>query len=229
MRPIYMRPEETVRFHQVCWDERVAARKAADVAKRIAQLDDTYQRSIGRLGTCYPRWPFARLDNPAFRSRVSPVFLAAVEGYVPQEDGSLVLSGFTGCGKTSLVCARIDDELRRAKEATVPGKTGSFLGFAFITGPELVQSRRQTRLGSGKEAELVDLAMSIELLILDEVGFEASNEIVFDVLDRRLRTLSPTILTTGLRPKEFRERYGDATWRRIAEQGAVFEDWKTDG
>jgi len=203
----------------------LAARKAKDVELRRAALDAEFQRSMARERTFPPQWPFARLDNQEFCKRVSKVLLVAAKHYSPCEDGNLVLSAPTGRGKTSLALALLYALIERAKAATEPGKTGEFLEFAFVTAPELVQSRRQTKLGSGDEAPLVAVAMSVGLLVLDEIGFELSSEVVFDVLDRRLRALRPTILTTGMKPKEFRERYGDALWRRAAEQGAVIEDW----
>jgi len=217
-----------IRFHQPCWEAHIAELQARDVEKRRTALDERFQLSVSREGTFFPRWSFARLSNPEFRSRVSPALLPAFENYRPKEDGNLFVLGPTGDGKTSLSVAHVYDSLERAKAETVPGKTGVMVDFAFITAPELVQSRRQTRLGSNAEARLVRLAMDVELLILDEVGFELESEVVFDVMDHRLRALRPTILTTGQRQKGFRKRYGDALWRRVAEQGAVFEDWETE-
>lgn len=224
----YFATAKPIRFHPACWESHLAEAAAEDVAKRRASLDDRFERAISREGTFFPRWPFARFSNAEFRSRVSPALLPAFENYRPKEDGNLFVLGPTGDGKTSLSVAHVWDSIERAKAETVPGKTGAMLDFAFITAPELVQSRRQTRLGSGAEAKLVRLAMDVELLILDEVGFELESEVVFDVMDHRLRALRPTILTTGQRQKEFRKRYGDALWRRVAEQGALFEDWEPD-
>jgi hypothetical protein len=38
-------------------------------------------------------------------------------------------------------------------------------------------------------------------------------------VDARYSAVLHTIITTGLRPVEFRKRYGDACWRRLTEQG----------
>ena len=44
-------------------------------------------------------------------------------------------------------------------------------------------------------------------------------DVGFYVVDARYSQQRPTIVTSGLRPDAFRERYGDAMWRRLTEKG----------
>jgi hypothetical protein len=155
---------------------------------------------------------------------------ATVQRY--QLDRSLVLMGPTGCGKTSAVMATLRriaaDEVPRVL-ASKPGTEPSALlerlrGLAWIDGFALAKARRETPLGRG-EAELVALAFEAPILVLDEVGFEPLNEVVFEVADRRYREGAITIVTSGQTPAGFAARYGDACWRRLSEQAAVISEW----
>lgn len=209
--------------------ELAASRAKADLAQRLRGIAGNFHRYSGwddaSATSKLPRWSFARLDNPAFRKRVSKRLLTAVERY--QGDKNLVISAATGSGKTALVTAWLYRELDRANAATTADK--AFIrGFAFVTGPDLAQARKQLRLGAG-EAPMITAACDASLLVLDELGFEAQTEAVFDVIDDRYRQGKPTMVTTGLRSAEFRARYGDALFRRLAEGGAVVEDWGAGG
>jgi DNA replication protein DnaC len=93
----------------------------------------------------------------------------------------------------------------------------------FVSGLELSGARRRARIGA--ESELVRAAIASDLLLLDEIGFEPPGEELPFVVDARYRQKRPTVVTTGLRVVEFRARYGDALWRRLAEGGAVVEAW----
>jgi DNA replication protein DnaC len=139
--------------------------------------------------------------------------LSVLERWSPQR-GNLVLSAPTGRGKTAGLVAWAA-RAHASESAPVIG---------FVSGLELAGARRRARLG--EEAETVERALRCDVLFLDELGFEPAAEEPFLVIDSRYRAGHPTVVTTGLRPAAFRERYGDALWRRLAEGGAVVEDFQ---
>jgi len=222
-------------FHPECWTNFEAEqRESRDRHLRSAQesIRDSFGYCAERPGLAQrvgglPVFPFADLANAEFRRRASRKILGALERY--KFDVRLMISGPTGCGKTSGIVARLnksrDDAVVAAKPSTGPGGSPPVFRprFFFLSGYELVSARRNWKLG--EESPVITLAKDVELLILDELGFEPLSELPFEVLDHRYRSQRVSIVTTGLKPAEFRTRYGDAAYRRIAEGGAVIEDW----
>lgn len=181
-----------------------------------------YGRGYEEPLTHPPYWEWARFENESFRKRSSRKITSAVERWSPSE-GGLIVSGPTGRGKTGAIVAWLyrmrDGAIAKARA----GEKASIVPFAFVSGPELSGSRRRWKIG--QEAPIVRHAIKHGVLFLDEVGFEPLSEELFFTIDHRYRLGAPTVITTGLRPKEFRDRYGDALYRRVAEGGAVVEDW----
>ncbi|HEY0464995.1 MAG TPA: ATP-binding protein [Polyangiaceae bacterium] len=150
------------------------------------------------------------------------MIVEAVERWKP-ENGSLILSARPGAGKTAACVAKLCQLRAQAEKAFDPRLLPSFL---FTTAAQLSGARRQQRFGTG-ESYLVDQAMQRDLLVLDEIGFEPIDGVSFEVIDTRYRKQRPTLVTTGLAPAEFAQRYGSAVWRRLTESGAVVEDHGT--
>src|SRR5690606_9469681 len=90
--------------------------------------------------------------------------------------------------------------------------------FAWTTGHALVRARREHGLGDG-DAPLIAQAMRASVLVVDELGAEPASEVPFEVVDWRYASGLPTLITSGLTSTGFRERYGDALWRRLTEHG----------
>jgi len=226
-------------LHPTCWEiireerarEREAQREAA-IAARMKHVSDRFDyysagHVLGRDGhrLCHPpSWSYARFDNPEFRRRASKKIVAAVERWDPEKVPTLLLAAPTGRGKTGATLAWLyrhrEQQLELAKAGDEKAHIASFM---FVTGPELAVARRNSELGS--ESPLITHALDIGLLILDELGFEKLTEVPFEIIDHRYRKQMVTVVTTGLRPAEFRARYGDAMYRRLAEPGAVVEDF----
>lgn len=205
-------------FHEDCAQkifEGRRARAAEDIAERFERC------ALGPDGfdAQLPTWPYARFDNAAFRQLASPTILAALEPWKPT-DGNLVLSARTGAGKTAGTVAllhRLRSDAERACDLRILPR------FLFVTAALLGGARRQQRLGTG-ESRLIEHAMDSELLVLDEIGFEALDGVSFELIDTRYRKQRTTVITTGLPPADFAQRYGSAVWRRLTEAGAVVED-----
>ena len=227
------RGDEQHMVHVACWEGYVESRqRRLETARKSIVRSFLYQAEHDHLEQRVggmPMWPHARHDNPEFLRRASVKIARALAKYSFADGLSLVVSGKTGTGKTSLVtatlrrwCAEAEASVRLPASDPDAQLAHFAPRFFFVTGPELVNARRNWRIGH--EAPIVDEAKRIPLLIIDELGFEPLSEIPFEVVDHRYRQQSITIVTTGLDPKAFRDRYGDALFRRLTENGALLED-----
>ncbi len=115
----------------------------------------------------------------------------------------MVFSGPSGAGKTSLACACLRERIPHG---------------LFVSAIKLGTARIQHSAGDG-EAALVQRAMTVPLLLLDEVGGEqkTATNAVKDVIFARYDADLPTWITTGFRLSQLAEMYGDGTSRRLTE------------
>lgn len=205
-------------FHPACFEalDRARSSRLADVAWRFERCADGPEGFRAQL----PSWPHARFNNQKFLELASPKIIDALKVRQSTERSNLVLSAKTGTGKTAGTVALVHEFRRQAELAFNPKLVPWFL---FTTASQLNNARKQVKFGTG-ESYLVERAISADLLILDEVGFEALDGVVFEVINERDYNHAPTIVTTGLQPVEFAHRYGSAAWRRLTETGDVIED-----
>jgi hypothetical protein len=181
-------------------------------------VEDDQYRFKGPLK--FPNWEWARFSNEEFRRRVSPTILRALEAWSPDRDGSIVITGPTGRGKSSCPVAWVWREHDRMLERVEAGENLGF-SFAWITGYELSGARKRSPLG--EESRLVQHAMDVPLLFLDEVGTEPACEELFAVLDARYRGQLVTVLTSPLEPKALATTIGGGAYRRLLERGALID------
>jgi hypothetical protein len=236
----------TAAFHPACWDTHCTERsekeaeererwRARELKQRIDELEKRFAYHMSGnvsggegYGICHPpSWPYARFDNAEFRARSSKKIVGAVEKWDPKKLPTLLLCAPTGKGKTAALLAWLwryrDQQIERLRAGEEKVWITSFV---FATGPEFAVARRNAALGD--EAPLVRHALDCGILIMDELGFEKPSEVPFEIVDHRYRKQGVTVVTTGLRPKEFRTKYGDAMYRRLSESGAVLEDFPSE-
>jgi DNA replication protein DnaC len=166
-----------------------------------------------------PRVPWTELDDPELAARVHPSLLRFARRHDPDVHGSALLLGPSGCGKTLATNALL---FRLAATARGDRSGQAVEGLArslWTTAHELTRARREHQLGRG-EAQLVDRARYASVLFLDEIGFEPSDTIIFDLIDWRYAKRRPTIATSGLRRADFALKYGDAMFRRLIGEGS---------
>lgn len=201
-------------------EEKDRQRQAAQERARILARAEQGPRTA-------PDWQWARVGSEGFEKAVrSKRYRAAAARWKP-EAGNLVLLGPTGCGKSTTAIAilwRLKDEALAeayAQKTFQPCRlTESALWCAAY---DLTRARKEHPLGQG-EAPLVERACGATLLVLDDLGNEPVDTVVFEVLDARYQAGRPVIVTSGFSPEGLRERYGDALWRRCAERGTVLEE-----
>lgn len=121
-------------------------------------------------------------------------------------DGSLLLRGPTGVGKTHLSLAIAGDVMAR--------------GYSVVYGPVQKLLHRLEREHFGRaDGSSEDIMTGCDLLILDDVGTEFSSSFytsaLYNIINERMLEGKPTIISTNLNQKELSERYGEQIASRI--------------
>lgn len=154
--------------------------------------------------------------------------LRIVQGHYKRADGSLMLLGPTGVGKTAIATAcalRVLDLGLRGKLDRDAMKFA--VGIRFVSALDMARVREDTRLGV--KPPLMLEAERATLLILDEIGFEKRGTdptIVRDLMWDRARCGKPTIITSGKTRAQLENvstGYGQPMIRRIEEVGMVID------
>jgi DNA replication protein DnaC len=227
--------------HELCIKKDKAEREQREIERRLEQEKRDLERykayfengvasALARL----PPWAWADVDSPKFTEAVADEKLRAMAHNWTPDDGSLLLLGPTGIGKTSSVIATIrrhardyHPELKGSQDSiyedlhywTPPHyPLGIFSQLLWTKGAAVAFARRNAPLGS--EPELLMKAKAASLLIIDDATQEPIGDGgLFEVIDHRYEHHKPTIVTTGLSRTAFRERYGDALDRRLTQEG----------
>lgn len=166
-----------------------------------------------------PRFADVTFDSYPHSPATAPL-LEAVRGWVvaPVRE-SLLLAGSYGVGKTGLaICAF------RARVATTHCEA------LFLTTPALLDRIRETYnqervSGVSGEADVMDAAKSVALLVLDDLGVERVTDWVaeklFSLINHRHDYQLATIYTSNLSAKEMANHLGERTAQRIGEMCQV--------
>ena len=127
---------------------------------------------------------------------------------IAKTDNSLILRGNTGCGKTHLAVAMIENK--------------NYHDVRFITVPDLLLKIRSSfNNPSGvNEDEIIREYSEIPILVLDDLGAEKTSEFaittLYIILDRRIRDCRKTIITTNLSKEEIEATFGARIASRLA-------------
>ena len=146
-------------------------------------------------------------------------FTGQIQDYIGamQNDPNLMLTGGTGSGKTTIACAIL-------KEYMYAGNRDC----EFVTVPDLLLEIRSTfqKDSTVHEKDVIDRYTKADLLVLDDLGSEKVSEFALQsfylILDRRIRDMKGTIVTTNLTIAEVKENYG----ARIASRLGAFRSFK---
>jgi DNA replication protein DnaC len=129
----------------------------------------------------------------------------------------LLLMGKEGTGKTHIAVALLKEVLQRG-----------FKGLYWNV-PELFLELRRIISGQSEEneAELLDRARGVDLLVLDDVGAERTSEFVMDrlyvIINGRYENETATIITTNRTLDELRQQLGPRITSRICEMCVPIE------
>lgn len=187
--------------------DREAARQAALRASLEASLAQTAipARFVGRTLDNYR----AETDGQRNALEICRAFACNFDRHL-KVGTSLVMSGLPGTGKSHLAGAIL--------QAILPRHVG-----IYVTLMDLIRMVRETwrRDSETSESELLARLQNVPLLVIDEIGMQYGTDgeraIVFDVLDRRYRSMKPVILMTNLGKDDFRAAVGERVFDRLTE------------
>ena len=151
-------------------------------------------------------------DQQAYR-QMSGIFQACREyaARFRKDSPSLLLKGGTGLGKTHLSLAIAG----RALEKGYGVIYGAAQAFAVS-----LEKERFERTDSDQDEDTQAQLISCDLLILDDLGMEFPsayvNASLYYILDTRILTKRPTIISTNLSLPELEKRYGERLVSRLS-------------
>jgi len=184
-------------------------------------LKENSLKRVNKLGSAAPP-RFEELQLAYYPEANRPHMRGILEycrGYAEDfsgDSGNLLLRGPVGVGKTafSMAIARAVTER----------------GFHVVYGPvqQLLHQLENEHFGRA-EGDSEELMSGCDLLILDDLGSEFTGPFyttaLYNLLNTRIITGSPTVISTNLSPKQLTERYGEQIASRITGlfQPLVFE------
>lgn len=182
-----------------CWD-------CSRTNEARALENDRRGRSLASIPR---RYDWARLGSTELLERVrarEPLETIAKKVLASQR---VVFAGTSGAGKTSLAIACLRERVPHGE---------------FMTAMKLSMARIQSKAGDGEPSD-VERAMTVPLLVLDEVGREAKtmHNAVMDVIWARVDSELPTWITTGFKSTELATMYGDGMLRRLTEGATIIQ------
>ena len=191
--------------------------RAASEAAGIPETTDAQERHL-KLRHVLEQLPAGmhRATRQELESRIEERLLRAVLGW-HWGSGNLVLTGATGCGKTSAAAHLVR---RLCFEGAIEGRQPFELAtmIRWQSCRDLSEIGRETRLGTGTP-EAVQRCQYARLLVLNDVGLTDDRNTLERVLDARYERGWPTITTTGLGSDQLEQTFGDALCRRFLECG----------
>ncbi len=154
-------------------------------------------------------------DDPAAHKRMTLILgriRQFAESFRPGESESLVLFGGTGLGKTHLSSAAAATVIENGHDVCYVSAVSLISDFEF--------NRFGNRsAGSSEDGRDTDRYYDCDLLIIDDLGTEITNQfttsVLYDLINTRITRHRSTIISTNLTQEDFRRRYWDRITSRV--------------
>ena len=131
------------------------------------------------------------------------------ESFKGKGSDNLLLMGDTGLGKTHISSAIAKRIIQRGYDVYYVSAINMLSGFEY----------QRFGTASSPQIESPDRLFESDLLIIDDLGTEISNQfsisVIYNLINTRLNTGKPTIISTNLSRNELRQRYCDRITSRI--------------
>jgi hypothetical protein len=157
----------------------------------------------------------------------------ALGGHWKRSDGSLLVVGPTGAGKTTCIRGAALRILELVASKPMDPKFVRFAcGIRFVSALDLararstIASRHSTAPALERAARTLHDAEAATLLLLDEIGSESSGfdpSAVRDTIEFRYRHRRPMLCTSGKTIAQLVDRYGEAAARKAWASGRVVD------
>lgn len=191
----------------------------ADQAEKQNQRQQNLQEAF-QASRISPRFRDRTFENFSLTAENRVAYEASVGFQVGPEGMGLLFHGPCGIGKTHLAAA-------------IANRLMGKMELLYISCPDLLLELREAFQGKRVENKL-NIAKSIPLLFLDDIGAEKPSEWVqetlFVLLNYRYEHQLPTILTTNFSLKELSIRLGDRIVSRISQMCRCIKfegiDWR---
>lgn len=164
--------------------------------------------------------------DPAAHRRMQQIYTMMkqyAEGFVPGASGSLVLFGGTGLGKTHLSTAVARTVLDLGHDVFYTGAVNMLSDFEY---------QRFGNSMTGDAGQDTSRYFSCDLLIIDDLGTEVTNQfttsVLYNIINTRLNKKKATIISSNLSQADFRQRYWDRITSRVLGEYAVLPFLGTD-
>ena len=185
--------------------------------ERLAQEQAKEQRyrELIRLANIPPKWKGVTFDNsdPDLNPRAFKLAKRYAEKFNAQSPSLVFYSPGNGTGKTHLVACIANHILHEKR-----------LPILFKKARDLMLDIRRTFSDRGEltEADILDRVLSVQLLVLDDVGVDPTSQWLqatyWTVFDRRLEWQLPVVITTN---KPLEAPQGEVSLTDRIGQGAV--------
>ena len=120
---------------------------------------------------------------------------------------SVLFFGDTGLGKTHLSLAIAGAALEKG------------LGVVYSPAQNLIQKLEKEHFSYNSDTPILDDVLDCDLLILDDLGTEFltaySHSLIYNIINSRILTAKPTIISTNLTMEELAEKYNNRVASRI--------------
>ena len=175
---------------------------------RLVVPGDTVTVLLDEQPEGFPAEPLPGVSDSQrdYRRRARDVCLRDCDEFPENRRRNLLLTGNTGLGKTFLLNCMANRLYARG------------VGVSYLTAYRMLSAMRESVMG--QDSEPFDMMLTSDVLIIDDLGSEpiyrnVTVEMLFTLLNERIRARRHTLIATNLTAPQLLERYGERVSSRL--------------